>query len=31
LIGLYLVLEACLFKAVLHRARKTGVLIKLSE
>jgi ABC-2 type transport system permease protein len=31
LIGLYLVLEAFLFKAVLHRARRTGVLIKLSE
>ena len=31
LIGLYLLLEAALFKAVLHRARKTGLLIKLSE
>ena len=31
LTGLYLVLETFLFKAVLHRARKTGVLIKLSE
>jgi ABC-2 type transport system permease protein len=28
---LYLVIEAVLLKAVLHRARKTGVLIKLSE
>jgi len=31
LIGLYLVLEMVLFRVVLHRARKTGVLIKLSE
>ena len=31
LIVLYLVVEAGLFKVVLHRARKTGVLIKLSE
>jgi ABC-2 type transport system permease protein len=31
LIGLYLVIEAILFKAVLKRARKTGALIKLSE
>jgi len=31
LIGLYLVVEAILFKAVLHRARKTGVFLKLSE
>ena len=31
LAGIYLILEAFLFKAVLHRARKTGMLIKLSE
>ena len=31
LIGLYLAVEAILFKAVLHRARKTGVFLKLSE
>jgi ABC-2 type transport system permease protein len=31
LIGLYLIVEAILFKAVLHRARKTGVFLKLSE
>lgn len=31
LIGLYLFIEAILFKAVLHRARKTGALLKLSE
>jgi ABC-2 type transport system permease protein len=31
LVGVYLVIEAYLFKLVLHRARKTGVLIKLSE
>lgn len=31
LIGLYVMLEAAVFKAVLHRARKTGLLIKLSE
>jgi len=31
LTGLYLVLEALLLKSVLHRARKTGTLIKLSE
>ena len=31
LIGLYLVVEALLFKAVLHRARKKGILIMLSE
>ena len=31
LAGLYVVVEAILFKAVLHRARRTGVLIKLSE
>jgi len=31
LIALYLVLEVYLFKVVLHRARRTGVLIKLSE
>jgi ABC-2 type transport system permease protein len=31
LVGIYLIIEAILFKAVLHRARKTGVLIKLSE
>ena len=31
LAGLYLVLEGFLFRAVLHRARKTGILIKLSE
>jgi ABC-2 type transport system permease protein len=30
-IGLYLVIEAVLLKIVLHRARKTGILIKLSE
>ena len=30
-IGVYLVLEAVLFKIVLHRARRTGILIKLSE
>ena len=30
-IGVYLAIEAVLFKIVLHRARKTGVLIKLSE
>jgi ABC-2 type transport system permease protein len=31
LTGLYLIVEAFLFKAVLYRARKNGVLIKLSE
>src|SRR5512136_2663927 len=31
LAGFYVVVEAVLFKAVLHRARRTGVLIKLSE
>ena len=31
LIGVYLILEAVLFKAVLHRARKNGTFIKLSE
>ena len=31
LIGLYLIVEAILFKAVIHRARKTGVFLKLSE
>jgi ABC-2 type transport system permease protein len=31
LAGLYVVVEAFLFKAVLQRARRTGVLIKLSE
>ncbi len=31
LAGLYIVAEAFLFKVVLQRARKTGVLIKLSE
>jgi ABC-2 type transport system permease protein len=31
LIGAYLVLEAVLFEAVLRRARRTGMLIKLSE
>lgn len=31
LTGFYLVIEAVLFRAVLHRARKTGVLLKLSE
>jgi ABC-2 type transport system permease protein len=30
-IGVYLVIEAVFFKMVLQRARKTGVLIKLSE
>jgi ABC-2 type transport system permease protein len=30
-IALYLALEAILFKMVLHRAKKTGALIKLSE
>jgi ABC-2 type transport system permease protein len=30
-IGVYLAIEAVLFKIVLHRARRTGVLIKLSE
>jgi ABC-2 type transport system permease protein len=30
-IGVYLVIEAVFFKIVLHRARRTGVLIKLSE
>ncbi len=31
LTGLYLVLEMVMFRAVLHHARRTGVLIKLSE
>jgi ABC-2 type transport system permease protein len=31
LVGFYLVLEAVIFKAVLHHARRTGALIKLSE
>ena len=31
LIGFYVIVEAILFKAVLQRARKTGVLLKLSE
>lgn len=31
LIGFYLVIEAFLFKVVLHRARKKGILIMLSE
>jgi len=31
LAGLYVVVEALLFKAVLHRARKNGILLKLSE
>jgi len=31
LVCLYLAIEAVLLKAVLHRARKTGLLIKLSE
>jgi ABC-2 type transport system permease protein len=31
LTGLYLAVEAFLFKAVLYRARKNGILIKLSE
>ena len=31
LAGLYLILEAFLFKVVLHRARRTGLLLKLSE
>ena len=31
LAGLYVVVEALLFKAVLHRARRNGVLLKLSE
>jgi ABC-2 type transport system permease protein len=31
LAGLYVVVEAILFKAVLHRARRTGVLNRLSE
>ena len=30
-IGVYLLIEAVFFKIVLHRARRTGVLIKLSE
>ena len=30
-IGVYLLIEALFFKIVLHRARRTGVLIKLSE
>ena len=30
-VGGYLIIEAVLFKIVLHRARRTGVLIKLSE
>ena len=30
-IGVYLVIEAVLFKIVLYRARRTGALIKLSE
>ncbi len=30
-VGVYLAIEAVLFKIVLHRARRTGVLIKLSE
>src|SRR4030043_373731 len=30
-IGVYLAIEAVLFKIVLHRARRTGALIKLSE
>jgi len=30
-IGVYLAIEAVLFKIVLHRARRTGVFIKLSE
>ena len=29
--GIYIIMEAFLFKAVLQRARKTGALIKLSE
>ncbi len=31
LAGLYVVVEVLLFKAVVHRARKTGMLLKLSE
>jgi ABC-2 type transport system permease protein len=31
LAGLYIVVEATLFRVVLHRARRTGLLIKLSE
>jgi ABC-2 type transport system permease protein len=31
LAGLYVVVEVLLFKAVLHRARRNGVLLKLSE
>jgi ABC-2 type transport system permease protein len=31
LAGLYLVLEAVLFKAALHRAKKNGILLMLSE
>jgi ABC-2 type transport system permease protein len=31
LTGVYLILEAILFKKVLHRARETGIFIKLSE
>jgi ABC-2 type transport system permease protein len=31
LAGLYVVIEVFLFKAVLHRARRTGMLLKLSE
>jgi ABC-2 type transport system permease protein len=30
-VGVYLAIEAVLFKIVLYRARRTGVLIKLSE
>ena len=31
LTGVYLILVVLLFKGVLYRARKTGILIKLSE
>jgi len=30
-VGVYLIIEVVLFKIVLHRARRTGALIKLSE
>jgi len=31
LIGVYLIVEAFLFRIVLHRARRTGTLLRLSE
>ena len=30
-IGVYLAIEAVLFRFVIHRARRTGIFIKLSE